>query len=259
MKTHEGITYHSLIEDEDDYGIQEMITEALAGFGEFEFSNRIEVFVLYTDRDDFEEYLLTEFEINANSFKDRRAFHYDVERKSIIGVEVSGLETPTLMTYALGRVVEYVRIRVDEEKGILLTKHPGYRYWVEFFSQAHASLNRNKGSVYPDSPLRSFIDMLPYKEEMFQKTEIDLTFLHLIDALADLVFYVENDQSDIARKCFDALEVNTDKIFVGLVKDLFDLLANYLREAGEFYTAVHDYSLFDEIESYKKKMTNYFI
>ena len=256
--TKHGIHYVSLIDDEEDYDIQDMMTEALAGYGEFDFSNRIEAFVFYTEREVFEEYLLTNFDVTANSFNDRRAFHYDFEQKSIIGVEVSGLETPTLMTYALGRVIEYARIRVEGEIGLPYCKRPGYRYWVEFFSETHASLNRNKGSIFPDSPLRNFIEMLPYKEEMFEKTEIDLTFLHLIDAMSELAYYVKNDQCDFVKDCFCELEENTDETFSMLVRDLFEMLTNYLNKAGEFYTAPHDYAEFDKIESYKNKMTDYF-
>lgn len=256
--TTQGIRTINLIDDEDDYNLQDMMTEAIAGFEPFDFSDKIEIFILYGERDDFSAYIQDNYGLEDDAFEEKRACHNAFEDRSVIGVEASGLETTTLMTYALGRAIEYSRIRQDAENGATRSQQTGYRYWVEFFAQTKASLNRQPGSLYPDSPLRTFTEMLPYKEEMFEETEVDMTFLQLLNAMSDLMYYPKNDKCEVALTSFAELELQTDDAFAQLVRGLFEMLTDYYDKAGEFYTAPHDYKVFDEIETYKKRMTNYF-
>lgn len=256
--TKQGIHYISLIDDEEDYDIQDMMTEAMKAYRPFDFDRQIEVFVFYEERNDFEEYLSSTFSIIEHEEDEYRASHYPHGDKSIIGIEVSGLETTTLMTYALGRVIEYSRIRLDGEKGIARSKQPGYRYWAEFFAQSHASLNRSSGSFFPESPLREFTEMLPYKEDLFSENEMDITFPQMLSAISELMFHLRNNETAIVAKSLKELQEKTDETFIQWLRELFELLTGYMEKAGEFYTAPHDYTVFDKIEAYKKQMTNYF-
>lgn len=257
-KSKQGIHYVSLLDDEEDYDIEDMLIEALKAYRPFDFAHQIEAFVFYENHGDFKQYLSSTYDIIDPTDGEHRASYFPYGDKGVIGIEVSGLETTTLMTYALGRVIEQYRIRLDGDKGIRRSQQPGYCYWVEFFSQSHASLNRQSGFFFPESPLREFIEMLPYKEELFHEDEMDLTFQQMLSAISELMFHLKQEKAALVDKSLKELQKQTDEIFIQWLRELFELLTDYMGKAGEFYTAPHDYAVFDEIEGYKKRMTNYF-
>lgn len=256
--TKHGISYVSLNNADEDYDIEDMMTQAIAGFLPFDFSQSIEVLVFYTERDDFGEYVDTAFSIQDDAYEDSRVSHYSYENKSIIGVELAGLETIPMITYGLGKSIELHRNHLDKEHAQSRSLKPGYTYWSEFFAQTKASLNRKSGSLYLDCPMNMFEEMLVYKEDLFQKSEMDVTFFQLITAFSDMTYQEKITGGQAVVRFYETVEKRASRDFAELVVGFYRFLNNYMVKAGEFYTAPHDDKVFDEIEIYKTRMTNYF-
>ena len=256
-QTASGVNFLSLSDTKLD--VRELIRDAERCYPTFNFRHKVANIIFYQNRNDFSAYLWHEYEIRDIPGDWERGAHYVHQGKSIIGVELTESLTTSLLIYELGRAVEDYRLKLDGtviEEG---KERDGYHIWVAFFCQAHASWERKAHEQENDIFLNELPYLLEKRDEMFNKRNIDRTFLSLVYSMSDLFYYVEQGDDDGAHHYLDIFEHLTHKPFMELYDELFSYLRGYFHKNGTDYSHPHKATFFEVLEDYKEEFTDYFL
>lgn len=257
MKTTErGIRYISLIDEGADFNIPVMVKKAKIAYKTFNFKDKIEILVFFSDRKDFSHTIFTEYGVIDDEFDGKKAIHHPFGVKSIIGIEISEENTVPLIAYALGQAIEHFKQNLDIQRHAEwseLNKSESYLCWQTFFCQVHsATIRRMDGEA--DVFLRSLPFVLAKKEQSFSEPYIDGTFRHLVHALSELYVMKQAGEEEKVEDHLQMVRELTDDSFVEVYQDLFDELAAYMKAVGSKYNEVHELGLFSTLETRKKQL-----
>lgn len=252
-----SVNYLALLEDTNDKDLNQLIARSMSIYGDFNFADKIEIIVFFTERKYFTEYIRNEYGIEDDYTKEGRAIHYPYGLKSIIGVEaIKGL-TEMLLTHELGHAIEHHKLKSDLPNYESWKERRGYVLWSEFFCQAHASMIQRtpKGE---DIYLTNFPMFLENKDLFFDEAHISQTFLYMVYSMADLHPYTTEKNITAISYYLDHFEQLSTPEFMKLYENLYMELNSYLLRNGVFYNATHEYSFFERLEEYEQELTNFF-
>ncbi|MBT2582151.1 hypothetical protein [Planococcus sp. ISL-109] len=262
MKTTErGIRYISLIEEDSEFNIQAMVKKAKTAYKPFNFKDKIELLVFYSERKDFSHTIFTEYGIIDDEFDGKKAIHHPFGVKSIIGIELSGDDPVPLIAFALGQGIEHFKQNLDIQRHAKwreLEKSEAYLCWEIFFCQVHSATIRYENDGAADLFLRSLPFLLTKKEQSFSASYIDGTFRHLINALSELHVLKQAGELEKAEDHLQTFRELTDESFIELYQKLFEELVAYLTTVGTKYNEVHELTLFKNLETHKKQLNAMF-
>ncbi|MGK7377535.1 hypothetical protein ACSFXN_06805 [Planococcus sp. 1R117A] len=256
-KTANSIHYLALLEDTNSKDFNQLIERAMSVYEDFNFADKIEIIIFFTERKYFTEYIKNEYGIEDEYSKEGRAIHYPHGLKSIIGVEaIKGL-TEMLLTHELGHAIEHHKLKSDITNYEGWKERRGYRLWSEFFCQAHASMTQRTPEGN-DLYLTNFPMFLENKGLFFDDKHIQQTFLYMIYSMADLHPYTLEKNTQAISYYLDRFEQDSSPEFMTVYETLYMELNSYLLRNGIFYNATHEYSFFERLEQYEQELTNFF-
>ncbi|MGM0897969.1 MAG: hypothetical protein ACQEV0_08715 [Bacillota bacterium] len=259
--TERGIRYINLIEEEPGIDIPAMVKKAKTAYKPFNFKDKIELLVFYSERKDFSHAIFTEYGIIDDEFDGKKAVHHPFGVKSIIGIEVSGDDTVPLIAYVIGQAIEHFKQNMDIRRHAewrVLDKSDGYQCWQAYFCQVHSTTVRSELEGPADMFLRSLPFLLAKKEESFSAHYIDGSFRHLIHTLSELHVLYQTGNIEKAEDHLKAIGELTNSRFMEIYQGLASELNGYLQSHGIKYNEVHELSIFPIIEKRKKQLSSIF-